>query len=181
MAKEALQANSLLVHHDPSKPLILACVTSQYGIGAVLSHITDNGEEHPIAYSSRTLNAAEKRYSQLEKEGLAIMSGVNFFHNYIYGRHFTIQSDQKPLSFLFQQGDSSACICSRSETGIDTFYLPLFNLLQEGIIPIQCGCTEQTSTSCYSCSTSCTCRLGISSKSFVFYMYYYFAHQGLDF
>ena len=60
MAKEALQANSLLVHYDPSKPLILACDASQYGIGAVLSHIMDNGEERPIAYSSRTLNAAEK-------------------------------------------------------------------------------------------------------------------------
>ena len=76
MAKEALQANSLLVHYDPSKPLILACDASQYGIGAVLSHIMDNGEECPIAYSSRTLNAAEKRYSQLKKEGLAIVSGV---------------------------------------------------------------------------------------------------------
>ena len=31
------------------------------------------------------------------------MSGVNFFHNYIYGRHFTIQSDHKPLSFLFHE------------------------------------------------------------------------------
>ena len=37
--------------------------TVTYGIGAVLSHIMDNGEERPITYSSRTLNAAEKRYS----------------------------------------------------------------------------------------------------------------------
>ena len=63
----------------------------------------DNGEERPIAYSFRTLNAAEKRYSQLEKEGLAIVSGIKKFHNYIYGRHFTIQSDHKPLSFLFHE------------------------------------------------------------------------------
>ena len=50
--------------------------------------------------TSRTLNPAEKRYSQLEKEGLAIVSGV---HNFLYGRHFTIQSDHQPLSFLFNE------------------------------------------------------------------------------
>ena len=130
MAKEALQANPLLVHYDPSKPLILACDASQYGIGTVLSHIMDNGEERPIAYSSRTLNAAEKRYSQLEKEGLAIVSGVKFFHNYIYGRHFTIQSDHKPLSFLFHEnkGIPQHASARVQRWALTLFYLPLFNL-----------------------------------------------------
>ena len=102
-AKEALQADSLLVHFDPMKPLVLACDASDYGIGAVLSHIMEDGQERPIAYTSRTLNAAEKRYSQLDKEALAIVSGVKKFHNYIYGRHFTIQSDHRPLSYLFNE------------------------------------------------------------------------------
>ena len=102
-AKEALQADSLLVHFDPMKPLVLACDASDYGIGAILSHIMEDGHERPIAYTSRTLNAAEKRYSQLDKEALAIVSGVKKFHNYIYGRHFTIQSDHRPLSYLFNE------------------------------------------------------------------------------
>ena len=71
-AKEALQADSLLIHFDPMKPLVLACDASDYGIGAVLSHIMEDGQERPIAYTSRTLNVAEKRYSQLDKEALAI-------------------------------------------------------------------------------------------------------------
>ena len=102
-AKDSLQANSLLVHFDPDKPLILAADASDYGIGAVLSHVMEDGQERPIAYTSRTLNAAEKRYSQLDKEALAIISGIKKFHNYIYGRHFVIQSDHKPLSYLFNE------------------------------------------------------------------------------
>ena len=96
-AKEALQQDSLLVHFDPSKPLILACDASPYGVGAVLS---GDGTERPIAYASRTLTDAEKRYSQIEKEGLAIVFGVKKFHSYLFGRSFTIESDHQPL-FLF--------------------------------------------------------------------------------
>ena len=39
VAKGALQANSLLVHYDSSMPLVVACDASQYGLGAVLSHV----------------------------------------------------------------------------------------------------------------------------------------------
>lgn len=54
-----------LAHYDPSKELVLACATSPYGVGAVLSH-RDNGVENPLAFASRTLTAAERNYSQLE-------------------------------------------------------------------------------------------------------------------
>ncbi len=63
----------------------------------------DNGEEGPVAFTSQTLNPAEKKYSQLEKEGLAIIFAVKKFHHYIYGRHFIIESDHKRLSFLFSE------------------------------------------------------------------------------
>ena len=102
-AKEALQADSLLIHYDPSKPLVLACDASQCGIGAVLSHVTEDQQERPIAYASRTLTIAEKNYSQLEKEALATIFAVKKFHNYILGRHFEIESDHRPLSFLFSE------------------------------------------------------------------------------
>jgi len=81
-AKEALQTDALLVHYDTAKPLVLACDASQYGIGAVLSHIMDDEQERPVAYVSRTLSAAEKHYSQLEKEALAIVFAVKKFHKY---------------------------------------------------------------------------------------------------
>ena len=63
----------------------------------------EDGAELPIAFTSRTLASAEKRYSQLEKEALAIIFTVRKFHDYIYGCHFTLYSDHKPLQYLLNE------------------------------------------------------------------------------
>ncbi len=43
------------------------------------------------------MSQAEKNYSQLDKEALAIMFGVKPFYMYVFGRHFEIHTDHKPL------------------------------------------------------------------------------------
>ncbi|KAL5484391.1 hypothetical protein EMCRGX_G020882 [Ephydatia muelleri] len=100
-AKELLTSASVLVHYEPDRELVLACDASEYGVGAVLSHHFEEGFDRPIAFASRTLAPAERKYSQLDKEALAIVFGVDKFHQYLYGRHFTILSDHKPLQYLF--------------------------------------------------------------------------------
>ena len=102
-AKEFLTSAEILVHFDPSKELLLACDASPYGVAAVLSHKFADGSDRPIAYASRTLSPAEKKYAQIEKEGLAVIFGVTRFHQFIYGREFTIVSDHKPLQFLLSE------------------------------------------------------------------------------
>ena len=99
--KEMLTSDCLLVHYDPTKDLTLACDASPYGVGAVLSLMDKDGQDKPIAYASRSLAPAERNYSQLEKEGLAIIFGVKKFHTYLFGRHFKILSDHKPLQHIF--------------------------------------------------------------------------------
>ena len=97
--KDILQSAPLLTHYDAKKPLRLAVDASSYGLGAVLSHISDD-EEKPIAFSSRTLSPSEQNYSMIEKEALAIIFGVKKFHQYLFDRRFTLQTDHKPLAFL---------------------------------------------------------------------------------
>eukprot|EP00731_Ephydatia_muelleri_P006940 Em0003g1188a len=102
-AKELLQSSTLLVHYDPKRQLVLTCDASPFGVGAVLAHIMDDGSERPVGYASRSLSQAEKGYSQLDKEALAIVFGVTKFNSYLYGRPFTIYSDHKPLMYLFSE------------------------------------------------------------------------------
>ena len=62
-AKEQLSHAPVLVHYDPELPIRLAGDASQYGIGAVLSHVMPNRSEHPIAFASQTLHKPEKSYT----------------------------------------------------------------------------------------------------------------------
>ena len=99
--KTLLVRAPVLVHYNPKLPLRLAGNASNYGIGAVLSHVDATGQEHPIAFTSRTLSVSEKNYSQIEKEALSLIVGIRKFHKYIYGRHFTLVTDHHPLTALF--------------------------------------------------------------------------------
>ncbi|XP_039291150.1 uncharacterized protein K02A2.6-like [Nilaparvata lugens] len=100
-SKELLLSGNVLVYFNPDLDIVLSCDASPYGLGIVLSHRFSNGDEKPIAYASRTLTKAEKGYSQLEKEALAIIFGVKHFHQYLYGKHFILKTDHKPLTTIF--------------------------------------------------------------------------------
>lgn len=67
----------VLLHYDTRLPIKLTCDASPSGVGAVISYIMDNGEEEPIAFASRTLSDAERKYAQIESEALVIIYGVN--------------------------------------------------------------------------------------------------------
>ena len=80
-SKDLLTSDSVLVHFNPDLDLLLMCDASSYGVGAVLAHRMHDGSEWPIGYASRSLTAAQRNYSHLEREALALVFGVQPSHS----------------------------------------------------------------------------------------------------
>ena len=96
-------SESLLVHFNPDLELVLMCDASSYGIGALLAHRMPDGSERPIGYASRSLSPAQRNYSQLEREALALVFGVQRFHPYLFGHRFQLITDHQPLLALLHE------------------------------------------------------------------------------
>lgn len=57
--------------------------------------------EKPVLFASSSLSPAERNYSQVHREALAVVFSVKKFHKYIYGKEFTIRSDCQALREIF--------------------------------------------------------------------------------
>ena len=90
----------ILVFPDFSKPFILDTDASDFGIGAVLSQVDDDGQERVVAYASRTLSKAERNYSVTSKELLAIVNFISQFQQYLLGCTFTLHTDHSSLTWF---------------------------------------------------------------------------------
>ena len=75
--------------------------------------VQKQGEElRVISYASRSLSDTERRYSQTEKETLAIVWACERFHAYLYGAEFELMADHKPLECIFSPKSKT---CARIE------------------------------------------------------------------
>jgi hypothetical protein len=92
----------ILAHPNYDKPFILHTDASTIGIGGVLSQTQDDGQEHPIAYISRTLTSAEKNYTATELECLAIVWALTKLRPYLHGSKFTVVTDHSALQWLMR-------------------------------------------------------------------------------
>ena len=84
---------------DHNKTFILRTDAWNCGLGAVLMQ-EHEGRFFPIAYGSKKLTSAERKYSTIEKECLAIVWGVSKFRLYLAGKPFVLRTDHQPLTFL---------------------------------------------------------------------------------
>ncbi len=94
---EFLTTEPVLKFHDPLRKTKVSSDASKDGLGAVLLQDHD-GNWKPVAYASRAMTQAEKRYAQIEKETLGMVFACEKFHEYIYGVPNVIaETDHKPL------------------------------------------------------------------------------------
>ena len=91
--------NPFYDYQDPSKTYTLSTDASNEGIGAVLMQEYD-GKLHPVSYASKKLSSAEKNYSTVEKECLAIAWNVKKFEVYLQSVPFVLQTDHMPLNCI---------------------------------------------------------------------------------
>ena len=98
--KSMLTSDCLMSHFDPSAETQLKVDVSAFGLGAVL--LQGSGDDvRPIAYTSRTLTDVERRYSQTEREALAVVWACERFHIYLFGQEFKLYTDHKALEVIY--------------------------------------------------------------------------------
>ena len=100
--KELLTSAKVIAYFDPSKETELITDACPTGLSAILVQKTpDLDDRRVVAYASRTLSPVKRRYSQTEKEALAIVWAVEKLHIYLYGSHFKLITDCKPVQLIF--------------------------------------------------------------------------------
>ena len=77
LIKKMLTSDTIMAYFDPCKDTELITDASPVGLSAILSQRTPGQDNNKIvAYISRSLSDVERRYSQTEKEALAIVWSI---------------------------------------------------------------------------------------------------------
>lgn len=97
--KACIQQAPILTMFDPCLPVVVSTDASNYGLGAVLQQ-QHGSQLRTVAFASRSLTEAERKYSTGEKEALAILWACEKWHIYLWGRQFTIRTDHQALVTL---------------------------------------------------------------------------------
>ena len=95
--KLLITSNPILTLPDFSKQFILTTDASDVGTGAVLSQVSKDSKERVVGYHSYTLTSAERNYTTSEKEALAVLKAVEYFHSFLDEQKFVLRTDHSAL------------------------------------------------------------------------------------
>ena len=101
--KKDLSKAPALQFFDASKTHVIQTDASLKGLGAVLLQ-----DGLPVIYASRSLLPAEERYSNIERELLGVVFGLERLHNMVFGASIEVHTDQQPLVSIFKKDISDA-------------------------------------------------------------------------
>ena len=98
LTKEQISKNVTLPNFNPKCSTTLQTDASKKGLGAVLLQ-----NSKPVMFALRALTGSERNYQNLERECLATILGMDKFHYFLYGKEFTLETDQKPLVLIYRK------------------------------------------------------------------------------
>ena len=101
--KQFIMTLPVLTYFDKTKKHTIQCNACKKGLGAALLQ-----ESKPVMYVSRALMETEQRYSNLERELLAIVFALKILNHYTFGRTIMVQSDHQPLQSIWKKSIVSA-------------------------------------------------------------------------
>ena len=87
------------------------CFTLRFG-GATFPRISRWNWKTYCIYISRTITSDERNYSQIKKESSAIVYTIKKFHQFLYGRYFTVITDHKPLLSILSEEKGNRTLAS---------------------------------------------------------------------
>ena len=90
--REEISKNVTLSYFNPKSPTTLQMDASMKGLGS-----------KPVMFASRAFTGSERNYQNLERECLATIWGMEKFHYFLYGKEFTLETDQKPLVSIYRK------------------------------------------------------------------------------
>ena len=119
--KSVISEEIVLSFPDFSKPFKLSVDASDFALGGVLSQFdVDAGLDRPVTFFSRRLSDAERNYTALDKECFAIIYGLKYNRELIFGRDVELISDSEPLVHLLKQSKATGRV-ARWQTILSDF------------------------------------------------------------
>ena len=98
LTKEEISRNITLPYFNPKCATTLQTDASKKGLSAVLLQ-----NSKPVMFASRALTGSERNYQNLEREYLATIWGMEKFHYFLYGKEFTLETNQKPVVLIYRK------------------------------------------------------------------------------
>ena len=103
LVKNEIITTPILAYYGPKKTTVLQTDASMNGLGACLLQ-----DEKPVYFASKALTEAQQGYVAIELESLAVAWVMEKFHHFLYGNHFILETDQKPLETILARSLNQA-------------------------------------------------------------------------
>ena len=105
MLKKEIVRAPILAYYNPWKETVLQTDASTKGLGACLLQ-----DKKPIYFTSKALTKMHRGYIAIEIESLTVAWAVEKFHHFLYGCHFILETDQKPIEAILSKSLNQATL-----------------------------------------------------------------------